>query len=115
MRDKYKSYEDSLEVLKLDSLERRRDKLTLNFAKSSLKLEKMKKLFPLNKNNHGMIKRNIDKYKVTKAKTERYKNSTVINIQKMLNEEVKQNDKVYKQIVSNVLRTCDSFVEPISS
>ena len=115
MRDKYKSYEDSLEVLKLDSLERRRDKLTLNFAKSSLKLEKMKKLFPLNVNNHGMIKRNIDKYKVTKAKTERYKNSTVINIQKMLNEEVKQNDKVYKQIVSNVLRTCDSFVEPISS
>ena len=115
MRDKYKSYEDSLEVLKLDSLERRRDKLTLNFAKSSLKLEKMKKLFPLNVNNHGMIKRNIDKFKVTKAKTERYKNSTVINIQKMLNEEVKQNDKVYKQIVSNVLRTCDSFVEPISS
>ena len=61
----------------------------------------MKKLFPLNKNNHGMIKR--------------YKSSAVISIQKMLNEEEKQNDKIYKQIVSNVLRTCDSFVEPISS
>ena len=114
MRDKYKSYEDSLEVLKLDSLERRRDKLTLNFAKSSLKLEKMKKLFPINENSHGMVKRNCDKYKVKKAKTERYKNSTVLSIQRMLNEEEKQNEKTYKKVVSPVLRTCDSF-EPISS
>merc|ERR1712079_971427 len=38
--DSYKSYEDSLVVLKMDSLEKRRDKLTLTFAKSCLKLEK---------------------------------------------------------------------------
>ena len=73
----------------------------------------MKKLFPLNKNNHGMIKRNIDKFKVTKAKTERYKSSAVINIQRMLNDEEKDNIRTYKRVVSNVLRTCDS-VEPIS-
>ena len=114
MRDKYESYESSLKVLKMDSLEKRRDKLTLNFAKSSLKLEKMKKLFPINENSHGMVKRNCDKYKVKKAKTERYKNSTVLSIQRMLNEEEKQNEKTYKKVVSPVLRTCDSF-EPISS
>ena len=73
MKDSYNGYENALKVLKLDSLEKRRDKLTLNFAKSSLKLEKMKRLFPLNENNHGMVKRNYEKYKVTKAKTERYK------------------------------------------
>ena len=51
--DNYKSYEDSLEVLKMDSLEKRRDKLTMSFAKSCLKIEKMRKLFPLNDNNQS--------------------------------------------------------------
>ena len=114
MGDSYKNYNDALEVLKMDSLEKRRDKLTLNFAKSSLKLEKMKKLFPLNVNNHGMIKRTYEKYKVIKARTERYKSSTVINIQKMLNDEEKEDNKIYQRVVSHVLRTCDS-IEPISS
>merc|ERR1711884_594767 len=104
--DSYKSYEDSLDVLKIDSLEKRRDKLTLSFAKSSLKLEKMNKLFPLNGSNHGMERRNIEKYKVIKAKTERFKSSAIINIQRMLNEEETGNVKTYKKIVSNVLRTC---------
>ena len=107
MGDSYKNYNDALEVLKMDSLEKRRDKLTLNFAKSSLKLEKMKKLFPLNVNNHGMIKRTYEKYKVIKARTERYKSSTVINIQKMLNDEEKENNKIYQKIVSHVLCTKD--------
>ena len=111
--DRYESYEKSLEVLKMDSLEKRRDKLTMSFAKSCLKLEKMKNLFPLNENNHEMVKRNIEKYKVIKAKTERFKSSAVVNIQGMLNDEEKENVKTYKAIVSNVLRTCGS-VESIS-
>ena len=111
--DNYKSYEDSLEVLKMDTLEKRRNKLTLSFAKSSLKLEKMKKLFPMNENNHGMVRRNVEKFKVIKAKTERFKSSAVVNIQRMLNHEEQESIKVYKQVVSNVLRTCDSL-EPIS-
>ena len=85
----------------------------MSFAKSCLKLEKMKNLFPLNENNHEMVKRNIEKYKVIKAKTERFKSSAVVNIQGMLNDEEKENVKTYKAIVSNVLRTCGS-VESIS-
>ena len=111
--DRYKSYEDSLQVLKMDSLENRRNKLTLSFAKSSLKLDKMRKLFPLNDSNHEMVKRSFEKYKVIKAKTERYKSSAVINIQRMLNEEEEKNVRTYQGVVSNVLRTYDS-VEPIS-
>ena len=111
--DRYKSYEDSLQVLKMDSLEKRRNKLTLSFAKSSLKLDKMRKLFPLNDSNHEMVKRSFEKYKVIKAKTERYKSSAVINIQRMLNEEEGKNVRTYQGVVSNVLRTYDS-VEPIS-
>ena len=60
-----------------------------------------------------MEKRCFEKYKVIKTKTERYKSSAVINIQRMLNDEEKDNIKAYKRVVSNVLRTCDS-VEPIS-
>ena len=111
--DSYKSYEDSLEVLKIDSLEKRRNKLTLSFAKSCLKLEKMNKLFPMNESNHGMMRRNVEKFKVIKTKTERFKTSAVVNIQRMLNHEEHESVKVYKQVVSNVLRTCDSL-EPIS-
>ena len=111
--DSYKSYEDSLEVLKIDSLEKRRNKLTLSFAKSCLKLEKMNKLFPMNESNHAMVRRNVEKFKVIKTKTERFKTSAVVNIQRMLNHEEHESVKVYKQVVSNVLRTCDSL-EPIS-
>ena len=97
----------------MDTLEKRRNKLTLSFAKSSLKLDKMRKLFPLNDSNHEMVKRSFEKYKVIKAKTERYKSSAVINIQRMLNEEEEKNVRTYQGVVSNVLRTYDS-VEPIS-
>ena len=71
------------------------------------------KLFPLNDSNHEMVKRSFEKYKVIKAKTERYKCSAVINIQRMLNKEVAENIRTYKKVVSNVLRMCDS-VEPKS-
>ena len=56
-------------------------------------------------NNHVMVKRTYEKFKVIKARTERYKSSTVINIQKMLNYEEKENNKIYQRIVSHVLRT----------
>ena len=97
----------------MDSLEKRRNKLTHSFAKSCLKLEKMNKLFPINESNHGMERRNVEKFKVIKAKTERFKSSAVVNIQRMLNYEEQESIKVYKKVVSNVLRTCDSL-EPIS-
>ena len=108
LRERYLSYEDALRTLKLDSLEKRRDKLTLNLAKSCLKIEKMKKLFPLNVKEHQMVNRNYNKFKVKKAKTERYKCSAVIAMQKLLNEEENVNVKMYKNVVSPVLRTYGS-------
>ena len=69
----------------------------------------MNKLFPMNESNHGMMRRNVEKFKVIKTKTERFKTSAVVNIQRMLNHEEHESVKVYKQVVSNVLRTCDSL------
>ena len=82
--------------------------MTLNLAKSCLKIEKMKKLFPLNGKEHQMVNRNFNKFKVKKATTERYKSSAVISMQKLLNEEENVNVKVYKNVISPVLRTYGS-------
>ena len=100
LKDRYKSYDDALKILKLDSLEQRRDKLTLNLAKSSLKLEKMKQLFPLYKSKHSMKKRNHFKYKVNYARTERYRKSPIVYMQNLLNDNF-VNDEICAEKVHN--------------
>ena len=55
-----------------------------------------------------MVNRNFNKFKVKKATTERYKSSAVISMQKLLNEEENVNVKVYKNVISPVLRTYGS-------
>ena len=47
LKDEYKNYESALKSLNIDSLKDRREKLCVKFAKKCLKLENMKKLFPL--------------------------------------------------------------------
>merc|ERR1712218_327565 len=54
LKNNYKNYEDALKFLDLDSLQERRKKQCLKFAKDCLKNEKMKKLFPLNVQNREL-------------------------------------------------------------
>ena len=83
----YSSYQDSLKVLKLDTLEIRRQKLNLKFAKGCLKIDKLRSMFPLNLTHHNMDKRSYEKYKVNNAKTERYKQSSIPYMQRLLNNQ----------------------------
>ena len=55
------------------------------FEKKCIVMEQTKELFPLNDRELTMHTTNIEKYKILHANTERLKNSTVPNIQKMLN------------------------------
>ena len=87
MGNNYKTYNDSLKMLKLDSLERRREKLCLQFAKKCTTHEKLKDMFPLNKTNHKMTLRKQKKYKSLKANTKRYKQSALPYMRKLLNDE----------------------------
>ena len=50
-----------------------------------------KEFFPLNKNTHDMVTRNIEKFQLMHAKTERLRNSTIPYIQRVLNEKHKEN------------------------
>ena len=86
LKDRYSTYSKALKDLRMDSLEKRREKLCLNSAKKCLKNEKMKQLFPLNSSSHSMSKRKKAKYKVNHARSERYKRSPVIYMQNLLNQ-----------------------------
>ena len=91
MGNNYQGYKKALRHMNLDSLKDRREKMALQFIKKSLRQETFSKLFPLNRNNHLMSKRNPEKYVVNHSNTERYGRSAVPFLQRLLNEDyVKQ-------------------------
>ena len=72
------------------SLDMRRTRLCLKFAKNCLRNEKMKKLFPNTSKHHKMNTRSQEKFKVNKAYSERYRKSAVPYMQNLLNQEAKK-------------------------
>jgi hypothetical protein len=91
LEKQYISYENALETMSMDTLKKRREDLCLKFAQKCTEHEKFKNMFPKNK-----IKRNSrrgEKYKVTHARTERFKKSAIIYMQNMLNENQVQSKK----------------------
>ena len=73
LKNNYESYQKALKFLNMDTLDQRREKQNLKFAKKCLKIDTMKALFPLNQKKHDMKSSKTFKYKVIKAKTERFK------------------------------------------
>ena len=86
LKEKYQGYEKGLAQLGLQKLESRREELCLNFALKCAKNTKMKHMFPLNSKAHTMNTRTEEKYVVQHANTDRLKNSAIIYMQNMLNE-----------------------------
>ena len=99
LKNNYKSYEDALEFLNLDSLQVRRKKQCLKFAKDCLKHEKLKELFPLNVKNTELKMRFKETYKGNKANTERYKQSAIPYLQNLLNEDEQNRNKEKKRYI----------------
>ena len=75
----YNSYEESLHVLKLDTLSDRRKELCQNFATNALKHKKFENMFPLNNQTAK------EKYKVDFARTSRLRDSAIPQMQRLLN------------------------------
>ena len=84
--DKYIGYTKSLEKLDMETLAERRKQLCLSFALKCRKNPKTKNMFPENQKMHTMKTRNTERYKVEHANTERLKNSAIIYMQNLLND-----------------------------
>ena len=87
------SYKKDLEKLKLDTLEERRRKICLKFAKKCLQNEKVKNIFPINTSNYGIKTRKKNKFVVDQIKTERYKKSAIPYMLELLNNDERQRKK----------------------
>lgn len=87
LKGKGTNYENSLSQLNLTTLEKRRDILSLRWAKKCLSNKKTAKMFPLTKKKHDYNLRKPQKYKVFHANTQRMKNSPIIYMQHLLNRD----------------------------
>ena len=73
MEEDYKNYTSSLKFLSLETLESRRKKISVNFAKNSIIDGHFRDLFSKRTKTHHMETRKLEKYEVLHANTERYK------------------------------------------
>ncbi len=96
--DNFKNYEDALEKLNLVTLEERREKMCLKFAKQCLKLDKMRNLFPKNQSLHTRQKRCPEYYKVVKTQTERFRKSAIPSMIKILNDCQRVKRETFKKL-----------------
>ena len=87
LKEKYKDYNSALLNLNLETLSSRRDKLMMKFGKTSIENGKLHKFFPLRNTEHNMLLRDPDIYRVTKAHTQRFYHSSILHIQRLLNQE----------------------------
>ena len=79
----FASYDYCLETNEEETLERRRDKLCLNFAEACLKNDKFSRWFP-----KGVVTRNKTSYQEPEAKTKRYKKSAIPHLVRLLNSRI---------------------------
>ena len=100
--DRYVSYNNALKILGLETLDKRRDKMCLKFAKQCLKLNKMKDLFSKNESDHSMTKRNTNAFKVVRASTERFQKSAIPSMVKLLNQNEAMKQKQFKELSTNM-------------
>ena len=96
--EQYCNYKNALEVLKLQSLDERRESLCLKFAKKCLQLEKFQSLFPKRHQVHSMKKREKEKYVMKRSFTERHRKSAIPHMQRLLNRVETEKKKLCKKI-----------------
>ena len=87
LEEDYRNYSQSLEVLGLEKLETRRKTLSLRFVKSGIEDGILNDLFPHRTKTHTMHTRKDEYFKVTHAYTERFRNSPILTMQRLLNND----------------------------
>ena len=85
LQENYETYQNALNITKLETLLSRRKTLSLRFAKTCLKSENNADMFPIN--TKSVNTRPHEKYFVTPAMTNRLAKSSIPYMQRLLNEE----------------------------
>ena len=88
LKEKYVNYIEALETLNLKSLSDRIQMLALRFAQKCLNHDRFSDLFPLN--DTTVDTRNTEKYVVNFASTDRLKDSSIPEMQRLLNRNAKK-------------------------
>ena len=83
LKENYLDYAAALDKTGLQTLASRRDELCLNFAKKCVKFPHTKDMFP--QNEKIRVTRKTEKYSVPFARTDRYKNSSIPYMSRLLN------------------------------
>ena len=102
----YDSYTEALKDLGIMRLTERRDVICLKFAKSSLRLENFKQLFPKNSSKHEMIKRQQESYHVSRCYGKRFSKSAIPSMQRLLNKDLKTQQEALKKLLSPTNYAC---------
>ena len=90
LQEKYSTYKSALLSLGLESLETRRKKLTLTFAKTSIADGHFRGLILKKRPRNGPDTRHQEYYQVTRAHTERFRKLPILTMQSLLNEDQKK-------------------------
>ena len=90
LKDSFVNYEHALEKLDLETLEARREKLSLRFALKCQNSSHGKDLFKHKTKPHNMKIRNTEKYEVNQFNTLKYENSAIPYMQRSLNKHHKE-------------------------
>ena len=83
LKNRYKDYQNALQILDLEDLVQRRNNLCKSFAKQSVKNASLH--FESNDKLHTMITRYTNEYKIEQCHTERFRMSALPQMQRMLN------------------------------
>ena len=86
LKDQYLDYNQFLNLVQLETLEYRREKLCLKFALSSVKSEQNRSMFPIHQNYNNGGTRFKEKFLVQNATTSRLQNSAIPYMQTLLNK-----------------------------
>ena len=84
LKEKYHSYEKALQLTNITTLQERRNKLMLSFAKKCSENVETKHMFP--KNEKITNTRISEKYKIPHCNTERLRKSAIPSMARILNE-----------------------------
>ena len=90
LEEDYRNYKNALQIFQLQTIDERRNLLTLQFAETGIKNRTMNNLFPHRKKSHIMKTRKDNYYKITHANTKRFQDSPILAMQRMLNNKHKK-------------------------